>query len=65
MKNFNYLDLSSILRVEDAVNKAICREGGFMAGRLCKLLIALLIGNNQRNVQIDIVRFIFHQSLAT
>lgn len=55
MKDFNYLDLSRFLRAQDAISKLLCREGNARRLQLCLKLVSSILGNNQRNLQIDTV----------
>lgn len=49
------MDLTALLRVEDAVSKVLCREDNKILLKLCVKLISLAVGRNQKEIQIDTV----------
>lgn len=55
MDDFRYLDLTSILRFQGAVSKALCRRKSRLAKQLCNRVVLFLVGNGQKEVHIDTV----------
>lgn len=56
MTDFNYLDFTGFLDIQDAISKALCRQNNSVYLRLCVRLISLAVGMNQKEAQIDTVR---------
>lgn len=55
---YRYLDLTSILRFQAAVSKALCRRKSSLAKQLCNRIVLLVVGNGQKEVYIDTVSWI-------
>lgn len=50
-----HVDLNLALKVEDKLGKIICKENSIFHNMICKKLVLLLIGNKQKEVQLDTV----------
>jgi hypothetical protein len=64
LQNVRYLDLDWLLKVEGAFGNVVCREDSFIALKLCKKVISLFVGKDQKEIQTDTVSDSFGYDFA-
>lgn len=55
IEDYTFLDLTSVLMVQDSFTKSFCREEEPARLKICLRVISMFVGNGQEEVQIDTV----------